>query len=166
MSNEVAFFPTTDLSDAHESLVRCVDLPFHDYGAKRGFAGRIRTAVTMEDTKLVQEALFASPGNGDVIVLDGGGSLGSAMLGDRMGERLISNGWSGIVINGAVRDSAQLAQLDLGIKALGTTPFRSKKKGIGALDVPVAFGGVLFETGHCIYCDEDGVLVAEEPLRL
>lgn len=120
----------------------------------------------MEDTKLVQEALFATPGNGDVIVLDSGGSLDAEMLGDRMGERLISNGWSGIVINGAVRDCAELATLDLGIKALGTTPRRSTKKGIGALDVPIAFGGVLFETGHCIYCDEDGVLVSDEPLTL
>lgn len=166
MSAPVAFHPTTDLSDEHPVLVRNVSMNFRDFGAKRQFAGRIRTAVTMEDTKLVQEALFATPGNGDVIVLDTGGSMRTAMIGDRMAERLIANGWSGILINGAVRDSAQLAELDLGIKALGTTPLRSAKTGIGALDVPVAFGGVLFETGHCIYCDEDGVLVSDEPLSL
>ena len=166
MSIAIGNFRTTDLSDANPSKVRQVLKPFQDFGAKLSFAGSIRTAVTMEDTKLVQEALFAQPGNGDIIVLDGGGSLGTAMLGDRMAERLILNGWAGIVINGAVRDSKRLAELDLGIKALGVTPVRSGKTGIGAIDVPVAFGGVLFEPGKCIYCDEDGILVADEPLRI
>ncbi|WP_170476399.1 ribonuclease E activity regulator RraA [Ruegeria arenilitoris] len=159
-------YPTTDLSDANPGKARQVLLPFCDFGGKRMFAGRIRTAVTLEDTKLIQEELFTSQGNGGVIVLDGGGSLCTAMLGDRMAERLIANGWAGIVINGAVRDSRQLAQLDLGIKALGTTPVKSGKTGIGALDLPVAFGNALFEPGNCIYCDEDGVLIADEPLNL
>ncbi|MEX0279076.1 MAG: ribonuclease E activity regulator RraA [Ruegeria sp.] len=165
MSQSVTSHPTTDLSDAHPDKVRPVLQQFVDYGAKRCFAGRIRTAVTMEDTKLVQDKLFTSQGNGGVIVLDGGGSLRTAMLGDMMAERLIANGWTGIVINGAVRDSQRLAQLDLGIKALGLTPVRSAKAGIGAIDVPVAFGGVLFEPGDYVYCDEDGVLVAKEPLN-
>ncbi|MCY4034621.1 MAG: ribonuclease E activity regulator RraA [Hyphomicrobiales bacterium] len=156
--------PTTDLSDAHPEKVRQVMLPFRDFGAKRIFAGRIRTAVTMEDTKLVQQELFKTPGEGAVIVLDGGGSFRSAMLGDLNADILVEHGWAGIVINGVVRDSRRLAEVDLGIKALGTTPVRSAKRGIGALDVPVAFGNVLFETGQCIYCDEDGVLVTENPL--
>lgn len=156
--------PTTDLSDAHPEKVRQVMLPFRDFGAKRIFAGRIRTAVTMEDTKLVQRDLFKTPGDGGVIVLDGGGSFRSAMLGDLNADILVEHGWAGIVINGVVRDSRRLAEVDLGIKALGTTPVRSAKRGIGALDVPVAFGNVLFETGQCIYCDEDGVLVTENPL--
>lgn len=158
--------PTTDLSDAHPDKTRSVLLPLRDFGGVARFAGRIRTAVTMEDSKLIQDQLFATPGNGDVIVLDGGASLRTALLGDRMADRLVRNGWSGIVINGAVRDSAALQGVKLGIKALGTTPVRSAKTGIGALDVPVAFGGVLFEPGHCIYCDEDGILVSDDPLSL
>ncbi len=164
MSEFVPGQPTTDLSDAHADKVRAVRKPFVDYGAIRSFGGRVHTAVTVEDTKLVQDKLFTLQGNGGVIVLDGGGSLRTAMLGDMMAERLIANGWAGIVINGAVRDSQRLAQLDLGIKALGTTPVRSAKTGIGAIDVPVAFGGVLFEPGNYIYCDADGILVAEESL--
>ena len=159
-------FSTCDLNDAHPAKVRFVDLPFRDFGAKRQFSGRIRTAVMVEDTKLVQETLFTSSGEGGVIVLDGGGSVRTALLGDMMAERLIGNGWAGIVVNGAVRDSRLLADLDIGVKALGTSPVRSGKTGRGAIDVPVAFGGVLFEPGKYIYCDEDGVLVADEPLTL
>ncbi|MTI17522.1 ribonuclease E inhibitor RraA [Rhodobacteraceae bacterium RKSG542] len=157
-------YPTTDLNDAHPEKVKQVMLDFKDFGAQRMFAGRIKTAVTMEDTKLVQEALFKTPGDGGVIVLDGGGSFRSAMLGDLNAELLRKNGWAGIVINGVVRDSARLANIDIGIKALGTTFVRSGKTGIGALDVPVAFGNVYFEPGQCVYCDEDGVLVSQDPL--
>ncbi len=166
MIEAIEFHPTTDLCDAHPKSVRRVSTQFHNYGGKKRFAGRIRTAVTMEDTQLIQEKLFSSKGNGGVIVVDGGGSLRTAMLGDRMAERLIENGWSGIVINGAIRDARDLQKLDFGVKALGTTPFKSAKAGIGALDVPIAFGHVLFETGKCIYCDEDGVVLADEPLTI
>lgn len=166
MSNALTPFPTTDLSDAYPTETQQVLLPFRDFGAKRAFAGRIRTCVTMEDTGLVKEALFSKPGNGGVIVFDGGGSLRTALLGDKMAERLIAKGWAGIVINGAVRDSGPLGALDLGIKALGTTPVRPGQTGIGAVDVPVAFGNALFEPGQCIYCDEDGVLVSKNPLSI
>ena len=166
MTDTVHFFPTADLSDAHPDATRAVSLPFRDFGGKRRFAGRVRTAVTLEDTRLVQEALFSTQGGGDVIVIDGGGSLRTALLGDRMAERLIANGWSGIIVHGAIRDSARLADLDIGVKALGTSPVRPAKAGIGALDVPVAFGNALIETGNAVYCDEDGILVAETPLSL
>ncbi|WP_422037528.1 ribonuclease E activity regulator RraA [Roseibium sp.] len=166
MNTTVTFHPTCDLNDAHPDKVRLVQLPFRDFGRKRFFAGRIRTAVMVEDTKLVQEELFSAEGDGGVIVLDGGGSMRTALLGDRMADRLINNGWAGIVINGAVRDAQMLAGLDLGIKALGTSPVRSAKAGTGAIDVPVAFGSVLIEPGMFIYCDADGVLVTDEPLTL
>lgn len=159
-------YPTTDLNDAHPDKVRQVMMRFQDFGAKRMFAGRIRTAVTMEDTKLVQQELFKTTGDGAVIVLDGGGSFRSALLGDLNADLLVEHGWSGIIINGVVRDARRLAEVDLGIKALGVTPVRSAKRGIGALGVPVSFGNVLFEEGQCVYCDEDGVLVSEEPLSL
>lgn len=166
MNTTVTFHPTCDLNDAHPDKVRLVQLPFRDFGRKSFFAGRIRTAVMVEDTKLVQEELFSAKGDGGVIVLDGGGSMRTALLGDRMADRLINNGWAGIVINGAVRDAQMLAGLDLGIKALGTSPIRSAKTGTGAIDVPVAFGSVLIEPGMFIYCDADGVLVTDEPLAL
>ena len=164
MSNDLPDFSTCDLNDAHPDKIRMVQLPFRDFGAKRAFTGKIRTAVMVEDTKLVQETLFSARGEGSVIVLDGGSSRRTALLGDMMAERLIANGWAGIVVNGCVRDTGRLADLDLGVKALGTSPVRSAKTGRGAIDIPVAFGGVLIEPGQYIYCDEDGVLVSDAPL--
>ncbi|WFE91543.1 ribonuclease E activity regulator RraA [Roseibium porphyridii] len=166
MSEALAFFATCDLNDAYPEKVTFVQLPFRDFARKRRFSGRIRTAVMVDDTKLVQEALFSQPGNGAIIVLDGGGSNRTALLGDRMAERLIQNDWAGIIVNGAVRDSHRLADLEIGVKALGTSPVRSGKTGKGAIDVPVAFGGAFFEPGKCLYCDEDGVLISDEPLQL
>ncbi|MCV0425400.1 MAG: ribonuclease E activity regulator RraA [Roseibium sp.] len=164
MSSSTNSFTTSDLNDAHPGKVQFVNLPFRDFGAKRKFCGKIRTAVMVEDTRLVQETLFSSAGDAGVIVLDGGGSIRTALLGDMMAERLIGNGWAGIIINGAVRDCHLLADLDIGVKALATSPIRSGKTGSGAIDVPVAFGGVFFEPGNFVYCDGDGVLVANEPL--
>lgn len=166
MSQTVEAALTADLCDAYPDRVRRVALPFRDFGGRRRFAGRIRTAITVEDTLLIQQDLFSTPGEGGVIVLDGGGSVRSALLGDINADILAKNGWAGVVINGAVRDAHLLETIDLGIKALGTSPVRSGKQGIGAIDIPVAFGSAFFATGHCIYCDEDGVLVSEEPLSL
>lgn len=164
MNNHLTAYPTTDLSDANPDACDWVSLPFADYGKKRCFAGRIHTFLTVEDTKKVQDELFALPGEGGVIVIDGGGSLRTAMMGDRMAERLVNNGWAGVVINGAIRDSGALVDANLGIKALGVTVRRSGKHGSGAIDLPLAFGGVYFEPGMCLYADEDGVLVSHEPL--
>lgn len=166
MSQTVQAALTADLCDAYPHKVRRVALPLHDFGGRRRFAGRIRTAITVKDSLLIQRDLFSMPGEGGVIVLDGGGSVRSALLGDINADILAQNGWAGVVINGVVRDARQLATVDLGIKALGTSPVRSGKQGIGAIDIPVAFGSTFFVTGHCIYCDEDGVLVSEEPLSL
>jgi len=162
MSCALTAYPTTDLHDAHPDARFCA-LRFVDYGGRVMFAGRIRTVVTAEDSKLAQE-LFRSPGDGAVAVVDGGGSLRRALLGDIYAGVLADNGWAGVVICGAVRDAARLASIDLGIKALAATPARSAKAGIGAVDVPVAFGGVLFAPGECVYCDADGVLVSASPL--
>ncbi len=164
MKNTLAFAPICDLNDANQGTVQHVTLPFQDYGKRTSFAGRIRTCVTMEDTKLMQEALFGTPGEGGIIVIDGGGSMRTALLGDIQAARLHANGWAGIVINGPVRDIEALRDIDICIKALGVSPVRSAKRGIGALDVPVAFGNVLFDSGKCIYGDPDGVLVSDTPL--
>ena len=154
---------TADLHDAHPDRVRRCALPLIDYGAKRLFHGPARTVVTAEDTALAK-SLFRQLGNGAVIVLDGGGSLNRALVGDIQAGILRDNGWSGLVINGAVRDTAVLATIDLGVKALGVSFVRPRQDGIGAIDVPVAFGGVLFTPGDHVYCDADGVLVTDGPL--
>ncbi|MCI4664919.1 MAG: ribonuclease E activity regulator RraA [Neomegalonema sp.] len=154
---------TTDLHDAFPNDLHQCQLQFKDFGKKAQFSGRIRTIVTMHDTKLAQ-SLFREPGNGQVVVIDCGGSLRTAMLGDINAEILRKNGWAGVIINGAVRDSAALAKIDIGIKALGVTSIRSAKNAIGATDVPVAFGEVLFTPGLFVYCDSDAVLVSAKDL--
>jgi len=164
MTCALTAYPTTDLHDANPGARFC-ELPFVDYGGRALFAGRIRTVVTAEDSKLAQE-LFRSPGAGAVAVVDGGGSLRRALLGDIYAGVLAENHWAGVIICGAVRDAERLRAVDIGIKALAATPARSAKAGIGAVDVPVAFGGVLFAPGQCVYCDADGVLVSAQPLEI
>lgn len=104
------------------------------------------------------------PGDGAVAVVDGKGSTEVALIGDIIAAKAAKNGWSGVIINGAVRDVAELAKIDLGVKALGTNPAKSVKRGEGAVDVLLHFGGIRFEPGHWVYCDENGVLVAPEQL--
>ncbi|MTI09690.1 ribonuclease E activity regulator RraA [Curvivirga aplysinae] len=165
MSKAAKAAPTTDLSDAYPNKVTHCTLPFKDYGGKTMFAGKIHTVVTMEDNKKVQDFLHG-PGDGAVLVVDSGGSMRTAMLGDITAGKMQANGWAGMIINGVIRDAERLRDVDVGVKALGTTPFKSTKNGIGASDVPVAFGNVLFEPGQYVYCDEDGVLLSESPLEL
>lgn len=166
MNGALPAVSTADLNDAYPDRVRQVIGPFRSFGARVAFAGRVRTAVTLEDTLLIQKSLFSTPGHGQVVVLDGGGSMRSALLGDVNAGLLLANGWGGIVINGAVRDMERLAGVDLGIMALGTSPVRSGKTGVGAIDVPVVFGNALIRPGDHIYCDQDGILISEDPLTL
>ena len=111
-----------------------------------------------EDNQLAKEVL-SSPGNGAVLVIDGGGSLHAALVGDQLGEAAVANGWAGVVVHGAVRDSEALAGLDLGVKALGTNPRRSSKSGEGSIDVSVSFGGATFVPGAHLWADLDGIVV-------
>lgn len=150
--------PTTDISDAHPGLHIC-ETQFHEYGGRAPFGGRIRTVKCLEDTVLMMKVL-ASPGDGAVLVVDGEASLRSALLGDRHAGLAVSNGWAGLVINGAVRDIAGLRELDLGVKALGVTPRRSGKTGLGGVDVPVRFGTAEFLPGGFLWSDENGIVVA------
>lgn len=150
--------PTTDVSDAHPQLQIC-GLQFTQYGGRSRFGGRIRTLKCLEDTALMMQVLDG-PGDGAVLVVDGEASLGTALLGDRHGGMAVANGWAGLVINGAVRDTAGLCDLDLGVKALGVTPRRSGKTELGAIDIPVRFGGAEFVPGGFLWSDEDGIVVA------
>ncbi|MGS2645227.1 ribonuclease E activity regulator RraA [Streptosporangium sp. LJ11] len=154
---------TADLVDAHGSAVASCPTQFRSYGPSPRFAGPIATVRCLEDNALVKRVL-ATPGEGRVLVVDGAGSLRTALMGDVIAASAVSHGWSGVVVNGAVRDTAALAGLDLGIKALGSNPAKSAKEGAGELDVPVTFGEVVFTPGAWLYSDEDGILVSPTEL--
>jgi regulator of ribonuclease activity A len=154
---------TADLVDAHGDKVRSCTVPFRQFGARMRFFGPVRTLKTFEDNALIKQTLSA-PGAGAVLVVDGYASLRCALVGDIIAGLAVKNGWSGLIIWGVVRDSIALKDLDLGIKALGTNPWKSSKQGGGLLDVPVSFGGVEFRPGDWLYSDEDGILVSDRPL--
>ncbi|MDD3353944.1 ribonuclease E activity regulator RraA [Zoogloea sp.] len=156
-------FQTTDLCDANEGKVRAVAPMFRNYGGKRRFAGPIRTLKVFEDNALVRSTL-ETPGKGAVLVVDAGGSLRCAMLGDQLAQLGVKNGWAGVIMYGCIRDSGPIADMDLGVFALATHPMKSIKKGSGDQDIPVTFGGVTFTPGQWVYADEDGVIVAEKAL--
>ena len=121
------------------------------------------TVRCFEDNSRVKEAVDG-PGDGRVLVVDGGGSRRRALFGGNLGVAAVKNGWAGVIIHGCIRDSAELAQLNLGIRALGTMPLRSDKRGEGERDVRVRFAGVTFRPGDHVYVDEDGVIVSHRPL--
>jgi regulator of ribonuclease activity A len=156
-------FATTDLSDANEHLPVAAPL-FTDFGGTRVFAGPIATVKTFEDNVLVR-ATLETPGHGRVLVVDAGGSTRRALVGDNLAQLGVDNGWSGIVINGCVRDTAELARMHIGVRALGALPKRSDKLGTGQVEVPVTFAGVTFEPGAWLYADADGILVSPEPIH-
>jgi len=138
--------------------VRSCDLQFGQYGGRAQFAGPIRTVRCFEDNALLK-SILSEPSDGGVLVIDGDGSLHSALVGDIIAGLGVDNGWAGLIINGAVRDAATLRTLDIGIKALGTNPRKSTKTGEGVRDVAVEFGGVVFAPGHIAYSDDDGIVV-------
>ncbi|MGY1410460.1 ribonuclease E activity regulator RraA [Luteimonas sp. A611] len=151
---------TCDLCDQYEDRVRVLELPLRDYGGRTAFAGLVSTVKALEDNSLVREAV-AEPGEGRVLVIDGGGSLRRAMLGDMLAEKAVASGWSGVLVHGAIRDSAAIGVLDLGVKALATCPRKTDKLGQGLRDVPVAFGGLVIAPGQWLAADEDGVVLMD-----
>ena len=154
---------TCDLCDGFEGQVRVLELPLADFGGRIAFSGIVSTIKALEDNSLVREAV-AEPGQGRVLVIDGGGSLRRSMLGDMLAEKAVANGWSGVLVNGAIRDSAAIAELDLGVKAIDTCPMKTDKQGQGLRDVPVEFGGLVIRPGDWLAADEDGVVLADAPL--
>lgn len=150
--------PTADLVDEIGPDVRSCDLQFGQYGGRSQFAGPIATVRCFQDNALLKSVL-SEPGDGGVLVIDGDGSLHSALVGDLIAGLGVENGWAGLIINGAVRDVATLRTLELGIKALGTNPRKSTKTGDGQRDVAVEFGGVVFVPGEIAYSDDDGIVV-------
>ena len=155
---------TADLFDAHGDQLQSCETQFRQYGGRRNFHGPVRTIQTLEDNALIRQTL-AGPGQGAVLVVDGGGSLRTALMGDMLGALAGKNGWAGAIIFGAVRDTLALGNLDLGIKALGSNPRKSAKAGAGQRDVPVTFGGATFTLGSWVYSDDDGIVVSAQRLH-
>ncbi|MEB3069115.1 ribonuclease E activity regulator RraA [[Mycobacterium] vasticus] len=154
----IDFRPTADLVDDIGADVRSCDLQFRQLGARTEFAGPISTVRCFQDNALLKSVL-SSPGNGGVLVIDGAGSLHTALVGDVIAELGRANGWAGLIVHGAVRDAATLRTLDIGIKALGTNPRKSTKTGAGERDVVVELGGIRFVPGEIAYSDDDGIVV-------
>lgn len=155
---------TADLVDAHGDDVHFCNLPFLKLGERKSFAGPIATVKCFEDNALLKSEL-QKPGEGRVMVVDGGGSTRVALLGDQIAMILRDNGWAGIIINGSVRDSAEINDMNVGVFCLSVTPKKSVKDGAGKAGVPVQFGGVTFTPGAYVYVDADGVLTSSRDLR-
>lgn len=155
---------TADLLDAHEDQLRqghlrIVAPMFRSFGGRRACHGPIATLKLFEDNSLVRKAV-EQPGYSRVLVIDGGGSLRCALVGDQLAKLAATNGWSGIVVYGCIRDARAIVGLDIGVFALTTHPLKTVKKNLGDADIPVTFGGVTFEPGQYLYADEDGIIVS------
>jgi regulator of ribonuclease activity A len=161
-------FATADLCDQHEEDIRSGQLRvvtpmFRAFGARKSFSGQIATLKLFEDNSFVRKTL-EQPGQGRVLVIDGGGSLRRALVGDQLAILGAKNGWNGIVVYGCIRDSGAIADMDIGVLALGAHPQKTDKKNVGEAELAVTFGGVTFRPGEWLYADEDGILVSVSEL--
>ena len=155
---------TCDLYDQFEGQVQTSQAPLIHYGGNRAFCGPLTTVECFEDNVVLRQTL-EEKGQGRVLVVQGHGSRACALMGDKIAALGMHNGWNGAVIFGMIRDVGTIAKLDWGVMALGNNPAKSRKLGIGASKQAVSFGGVFFEPGAYIYCDEDGVLVGPRKLH-
>jgi|TARA_B110000503_G_scaffold70752_1_gene109927 regulator of ribonuclease activity A len=156
---EYMSYSTPDLCDEHFELIDVLEPMMANYGGRNSFGGEIVTIKCYEDNSLVKENV-RKPGHGKVLVVDGGGSLRRALLGDLIAGDACRNGWEGIIIYGCVRDVDALVAMDLGIQAIGSIPVKTEKRGIGDLNIPITFGGVTFSPGAYVYADNNGVIVS------
>ncbi|MCP3098387.1 ribonuclease E activity regulator RraA [Myxococcus sp. K15C18031901] len=158
-------FKTADLCDTHSSTpgFQVAEPGFHDYGGRKSFSGPVSTVRAPEDNSLVRKAL-EEPGQGRVLVVDGGASRRCALVGDQLALLAQRNGWAGVVVNGCIRDSVEVGRTEVGVKALGTHPLKSGKRNEGQRDVEVRFAGITFRPGQFLYADEDGIVTADKAL--
>ena len=166
--NSAPDFSTCDLCDEHKvdtsGAFRVLPPVFRDFGARRRFAGPVVTVQCLDDNSLVK-ALVEGPGEGRVLVVDGGSSLRRALLGGNLGAAAARNGWAGVLIDGCVRDVAELAACETGIRALGLMPLPTERRNQGLRDLVVRIQGVPVRPGEWLYADEDGTVVADRPLH-
>lgn len=158
-------FATTDIADEYGDAVYVVAPKFHSFGGVTQFCGPVKTLLAFEDNTKVRAAVEGD-GAGQVLVVNGGASQRCALFGGNLAKLAADNGWAGIIINGCVRDTAELAGEKVGIKALGVHPRKSEKRGLGIYDVPVKFAGVRIYPGDWIYADEDGIILSPAKLDL
>ncbi len=154
---------TPDLADENPNNIVAVHLLMQSYGLHKSFYGPIVTVKCFEDNSRVKE-LVNTAGNGKVLVVDGGGSIRNALLGDLLAEAAVKNGWSGLIINGVIRDAPIINTLEIGVKALGTVPVKSVRRDEGQKHIDIAFGNTCFTEQHYVYSDENGVLVSNKAL--
>tara|TARA_B100000780_G_scaffold254257_1_gene202284 strand:+ start:4181 stop:4663 length:483 start_codon:yes stop_codon:yes gene_type:complete len=154
---------TPDLCDDYPELVRVLDPIFSNFGGRERFGGPLVTVKCFEDNSVVKE-LVGTPGEGRVLVVDAGGSMRRACLGDMLAEQASVNGWAGLVIYGCIRDVDEIMATDIGVQALGIHPMKTDKKGIGELGISVTFAGVTFSLGDYVYADNNGIIVSSRPL--
>lgn len=154
---------TTDLCDAYGDELQIAEPIFKDYGGLRAFQGSIVTLKLFEDNSLVREVL-GEPGAGRILVVDGGGSRRCALLGDQLAELAVRNDWRGVIVYGCIRDSARIAQLPLGVKALDVHPLKSVKRGEGQRNLALRFAGVTIHPDQMLYADGDGIVISARPL--
>ncbi|MBB3104922.1 ribonuclease E activity regulator RraA [Azomonas macrocytogenes] len=154
-----------DLCDAYPDSVQVVEPVFSNFGGRDSFGGKIITIKCFEDNSRVKEQVDLN-GTGKVLVVDGGGSLRRALLGDMLAEKAAKNGWEGIVVYGCIRDVDVIAQTDLGVQALASHPMKTDRRGIGELNVNVTFCGITFHPGHYLYADNNGIIVSPTPLKM
>ena len=154
---------TSDLSDQYGDAIQVADPIFRHFAASQQFGGQAVTIKCFEDNSLVAEAV-ATPGDGRVLVVDGGGSLRRSLLGDNLAKKAVDNGWAGIVVYGAIRDVQEIAPMNIGVIAIGSIPRKTEKRGEGQSNVPLTFAGVTVKPGDFIYADQTGVIVAGKKL--
>lgn len=157
--------PTPDLCDKYPGLVKIAEPLFRSYGGRSAFSGAIVTVKCFEDNSFVKD-LAGKDGAGKVLVVDGGGSLKKALLGDLIAASAARNGWAGIVVYGAIRDVGEIGRTDLGVLALASIPLKTERRGTGETGIPVTFAGVTFNPGEYLYADGTGLIVSPEPLTL
>ncbi len=167
MSAAIKPFVTCDLLDDHPDTQVCQPSMdgkfFRSFGGRRSFFGEVVTIKCFEDNSRVKE-LLATPGQGRVLVVDGGASMRCALLGDLIATSAVQNGWAGVIVYGCVRDVDALAGLDLGVQALGCIPRKSHRQGVGETGVKLCFGGLNIAPGMQVYADANGILVSDVAL--
>ncbi|WP_158735544.1 ribonuclease E activity regulator RraA [Alteribacillus sp. YIM 98480] len=156
---------TADICDVHNEKVLLADPLFQSFGQKPSFFGPIHTVKVLEDNVLVKKALESIP-EASVLVVDGGGSKRCALMGDNLAAIAKERNLAGVIINGCIRDSGEINEMPVGIRAIGTNPFKSIKKGEGESAVLLRFANVEWKPGAWVYVDEDGILLADEKLPI
>lgn len=159
MTDTSAQWKTADLYDDYEDKLQVCEPLFQHYGGHGAFCGPIATVKCFEDNSLVAETL-GTPGRGQILVVDAGGSKRCAMLGDRLAQKGVDNGWAGVLMYGCIRDSEDIGQMPIGVMALATIPKKSIKKGFGESGLNLTFAGVTFRPGEWLYADADGIVVS------